>query len=412
MHLQPLNNTRHLLGPVTSNDIGVESTVNDDRYPIINPKKFGHFVIFNQTFKRAGTEHDVKRLIECAGKYGFLVQSFDDMTSEKFLETIDKCSKTATEHSVFAVCILAHGFIDNTVQVYDRNLNVNEVRQKMASCEGLYGKPKILIVQSYRGNEYRDTIPFPESPKTETDGTNYRYETDGVNVPAAADFILFWATVKGFVSYGLPKKGGIFIQALCQCMDEYGEKEDILQIFTRVNNKVSQNELAQMLQLKSTLRKSLYLPIPKGNKRILNEDTDEDTKEDNDPNFKNLPIIRKIPNFEDMYPIINPNKLGHFIIFNRTINRFGTKNDVKLLKESFTTFGFLVQSFDNFTSTNILETIDKCSKTAAEHSVFAVSFLLMGSWIIQLKLLMEKLMCSISGRKWRVLKISMGNPKF
>ncbi|XP_077291340.1 caspase-7-like [Arctopsyche grandis] len=243
----------------TDDDIGVESTVNDDRYPIINPKNFGHFVIFNQTFKRAGTEHDVKRLIECAGKYGFLVQSFDDMTSEEILETIDECSKTATEHSVFAVCILAHGFIDNRVQVIGGKLDINDVRKRMESSEGLYGKPKILIVQSCRGQESQDTVPVSETIEKDS-----KYETDGsnisCNVPAAADFILFWATVKGFVSYRLPKKGGIFIQALCQCMDEYGEKEDILQIFTRVNNKVSQNELAQMSQLKSTLRKSLRLP--------------------------------------------------------------------------------------------------------------------------------------------------------
>nr|4ZVP_B Chain B, Caspase-7 [Homo sapiens]4ZVP_D Chain D, Caspase-7 [Homo sapiens]4ZVQ_B Chain B, Caspase-7 [Homo sapiens]4ZVQ_D Chain D, Caspase-7 [Homo sapiens] len=72
-------------------------------------------------------------------------------------------------------------------------------------------------------------------PINDTDA-NPRYK-----IPVEADFLFAYSTVPGYVSMRSPGRGSWFVQALCSILEEHGKDLEIMQILTRVNDRVARH---------------------------------------------------------------------------------------------------------------------------------------------------------------------------
>ncbi|XP_077291050.1 caspase-7-like [Arctopsyche grandis] len=237
---------RELMPSLTLNS-QPELTVSDI-YPIKDPKMVGYFLIFNMTHERDGTELDVERLQSCWSHFGFSVQTFNDFNEKKILNTIDEYSKKNMNQSIFAVCILTHGDENSIKDGEKYSFDIKSVKRQMAINKELHDMPKMLIIESCRGPIYPDTFI---SPVYQKDGSNH--------ISIEADFLLFWATVKGYPAFRLPSEGTNFIQTICDCVEEFGDSLGLMEIFTKVNDRVSRKQVAQIPQLEYNWRRLMFL---------------------------------------------------------------------------------------------------------------------------------------------------------
>ena len=107
--------------------------------------------------------------------------------------------------------------------------------------------------------------------------------------PIKADFLYVHCTQPKFTSYRYPETGSIFIQYLCEVLEEHSNRDDFLSNMTRVNAKVTQHRVKkaknlekQCTSLQSTLTKKIRFKfqrpsllsddqVTKVNKRNLTE---------------------------------------------------------------------------------------------------------------------------------------------
>ena len=61
-----------------------------------------------------------------------------------------------------------------------------------------------------------------------------------MKIPTTSDFIFSWGTFHGFKSFRRPNHGSYYIQTLCQILDTYGFKHDLISNLTLVASVVAQ----------------------------------------------------------------------------------------------------------------------------------------------------------------------------
>lgn len=239
------------------------NNVNDDiieRYSIYDPKNMGYFLIINQKKfenkenvkleERLGTDFDVDRLKSCWQSFGFEVIVLENVPHNQIIPNIfTYIKKSKHSHSAFAVCILSHG--QNEIVYGSDSIPLQVTKIKDALCSNsdvLFCKPKLLIIQACRG-DYMMRSLFTKDIRT---------DAPIVISPEPADLLVFWATVANYVSYRDINKGSWFIETLCECLTEFGDQIHLSDLFTKVNNKLSQKKV-QISQFETTWRRTLQL---------------------------------------------------------------------------------------------------------------------------------------------------------
>ncbi|XP_069790473.1 caspase-8-like isoform X2 [Narcine bancroftii] len=238
-------------------------------------KPRGYCVIINNyAFQnmqiRQGTDKDAERLIEVFTWLGFQVEMEKDLSAEEMRKKVDEYSKKDHRlYDCFVCCILTHGKKGVMYGTDGENLAIREVTSSFSAsrCQSLQQKPKVFFIQACQGSELLQGIQIEE------DGVATELEEDAVSatrstIPDEADFLLGMATVEGYVSFRHKEEGTWYIQSLCENLEKYCPREDLLSILTIVNSDVSKkmgkNFKTQMPQPSYTLRKKLYFPVSKG----------------------------------------------------------------------------------------------------------------------------------------------------
>ncbi|XP_077290316.1 caspase-8-like [Arctopsyche grandis] len=233
-----------------------------EKYPILDSNDVGYFLIINQKIfesngeihfeERLGTDLDVQKLTLCWQAYGFTVKVLENLPHYRILPEISShIKRTSSSHSAFAVCILSHGQNDVVFGSDSKPVEVNRIKEVLCSYhEALICKPKLLIIQACRGEEMMKSV-F-------TKNSNIRTDSPLVILPEPADLLVFWATVANYVSYRDTLKGTWFIETLCNCMMNYGDKLHLSDVFTKVNSVLSEKKV-QISQFESTWRKIFQL---------------------------------------------------------------------------------------------------------------------------------------------------------
>uniref|UniRef100_A0A1B0GLN8 Caspase-8 n=1 Tax=Lutzomyia longipalpis TaxID=7200 RepID=A0A1B0GLN8_LUTLO len=242
--------------------------INEENYFQMNPDAMGYVVIVNEknfhrdplrivetSFlqrdleTRHGTEKDVESLRETFSALGFSVIVKDDLTSDEILTSLaEYVEKTASRSfSSLIIVMLSHGFEGS---IYGSNSIPVEIRRikEALYCEKLKDIPKILIIQACQNNDafLNGKLTIDAAP----------------SVDAAANLLVAFSTVEGFVSIRHTTEGTWFIQILCSKIRQLYKKEHFGDILTKVTCEVAaqigDGGQKMMPKYESTLLKNLY----------------------------------------------------------------------------------------------------------------------------------------------------------
>lgn len=215
--------------------------------------------------ERKGSEIDCRKLESLWQDFGFRVETHIDLTmNEIFRLPTDLQIRDLSSYDIFVLCIMSHGqkgcFYSSDSREIDIDHFVGEFADK---C--MVSKPKLFFIQACQGNQHNKGIPVcPEVPVQRKLEVDSRPQTE--IVPRYADIFQAVATVDNYVSYRDEQDGSLFISHLVKNISEYGNKEDIQAILTRVQNDVSKenaafdNKLYKQLPVsKSTLLRKVVL---------------------------------------------------------------------------------------------------------------------------------------------------------
>ncbi|MBZ3870357.1 Caspase-7 [Sciurus carolinensis] len=248
-----------------------------DRVPTyqynMNFEKVGKCIIINnKNFDkvtgmgvRNGTDKDAEALFKCFRSLGFDVTVYNDCSCAKMQDLLKRASEEDhSDSACFACILLSHGE-ENLIYGKDGVTPIKDLTAHFRGdrCKTLLEKPKLFFIQACRGTELDDGIQADSGPINDTDA-NPRYK-----IPVEADFLFAYSTVPGYYSWRNPGKGSWFVQALCSILDEHGKDLEIMQILTRVNDRVARhfesqsedprfNEKKQIPCVVSMLTKELY----------------------------------------------------------------------------------------------------------------------------------------------------------
>ncbi|XP_055104674.1 caspase-7 isoform X3 [Symphalangus syndactylus] len=220
-----------------------------DRVPTyqynMNFEKLGKCIIINnKNFDkvtgmgvRNGTDKDAEALFKCFRSLGFDVIVYNDCSCAKMQDLLKKASEEDhTNAACFACILLSHGE-ENVIYGKDGVTPIKDLTAHFRGdrCKTLLEKPKLFFIQACRGTELDDGIQADSGPINETDA-NPRYK-----IPVEADFLFAYSTVPGYYSWRSPGRGSWFVQALCSILEEHGKDLEIMQILTRVNDRVARH---------------------------------------------------------------------------------------------------------------------------------------------------------------------------
>ncbi|XP_039273780.1 caspase-3-like isoform X2 [Styela clava] len=252
-------------------------------------KARGCFLIFNHMYflphlgvnSRKGTHEDAKNLEKTAKKLGFeYVRIFDDLNVKDIRSWVARVSKADhSNYDCFAMAILTHGDEGDILYAHDEKYHLDDITEPfMASnCPTLARKPKMFFIQNEFSCDYSYKMPckkftqqiqlsnadfllFNSALLAEAcrgvmldDGAHTTGDTvdavinkvsnqaqqEAMIIPNAADFLLAFSTVPGYYAWRNQACGSWFIQALCKCLLEFGDRLELMQIMTRVNRMVA-----------------------------------------------------------------------------------------------------------------------------------------------------------------------------
>ncbi|KAG1943715.1 caspase-3a [Pimephales promelas] len=195
---------------------------------IINNKNFDRMTGMNQ---RNGTDVDAGNVMNVFRKLGYSVKVYNDQTVMQIKQVLTAVARDDHSRCASFVCVmLSHGD-EGVFYGTDGSLELKSLTSLFRGdrCPSLVGKPKLFFIQACRGTEL--------DPGVQTDSSS---SSDGpVRIPVEADFLYAYSTVPGYYSWRNTMTGSWFIQSLCEMLAKYGKELELMQIMTRVNNKVA-----------------------------------------------------------------------------------------------------------------------------------------------------------------------------
>ncbi|KAF4112001.1 hypothetical protein G5714_006796 [Onychostoma macrolepis] len=218
---------------------------------------------------RTGTDKDKDDLSRVFRRMHFEVEVQDDLTASDMKDVIRHfANRDHTRMGAFVCCVLSHGEKGTVLGVDGVEVEIRELTVPIAQCRTLASKPKLFFIQACQGNEGQNGVLTADAPENATEEDPYvedAYNPAAHSIPIEADMLIGMATVERYQSYRHTKDGSIYIQELCNQLENLcPRKEDILSILTKVNREVSLKSLRgrkQMPEPRYTLTKKLVLPM-------------------------------------------------------------------------------------------------------------------------------------------------------
>ncbi|XP_072113827.1 caspase-3b isoform X1 [Mobula birostris] len=211
----------------------------------MNYQHIGTCIIFNNKnfhpttgmTKRSGTDKDASNLMKTFKNLGFRTEILNDQTCEQMFKKLSNVAKSDHSQMAAFICIfLSHGE-EGLLYGTDGCEEIKHFTRIFRGdlCRTLIGKPKLFFIQACRGTEFDAGV---ETDGIETD-SNREMATSLQKIPIEADFLYAYSTAPGYYSWRNTANGSWFIQSLCDVLDNYGKKLELMQLLTRVNHKVA-----------------------------------------------------------------------------------------------------------------------------------------------------------------------------
>ncbi|XP_036407021.1 caspase-3-like [Megalops cyprinoides] len=179
---------------------------------------------------RSGTDTDAANILKTFRNLGYKTKVLNDLTVARIMEVLRSASQEDHSTSASFVCVLLSHGDEGVLYGTDGPVELNRLTSffKGDCCATLVGKPKLFFIQACRGSDMDDGV--------ETDSVE---DKSPKRIPVEADFLYAYSTAPGYYSWRNTINGSWFIQALCHMLDKYGKELEVMQIMTRVNNKVA-----------------------------------------------------------------------------------------------------------------------------------------------------------------------------
>uniref|UniRef100_A0A669EPP7 Caspase-3 n=1 Tax=Oreochromis niloticus TaxID=8128 RepID=A0A669EPP7_ORENI len=196
-------------------------------------------VINNKNFQpttgmstRDGTDVDAKNVENTFGKLGYKVKVHHDQTVAQMKKLMLDASKEDHKNNASFVCVLLSHGDEGVIYGTDGPERFDTLAKYFRGdcCAGLVGKPKLFFIQACRGTNLDDGV-------IETDSGGDEQTSE--KIPVEADFLYAYSTAPGYYSWRNTTYGSWFILTLCEMLECYSGKLDLMQIMTRVNYGVS-----------------------------------------------------------------------------------------------------------------------------------------------------------------------------
>ncbi|XP_068181127.1 caspase-3-like isoform X2 [Antennarius striatus] len=229
---------------------------------IINNKNFHRST---QMSPRSGTDVDAAKAMKTFSSLGYKIRFANDQTKAQMTQLLSTVSQEDHRDSAsFACVLLSHGD-EGVIYGTDGPEKFENLTKffKGDRCMSLVGKPKLFFIQACRGTALDDGVSI------ETDSVS---EQTSERIPVEADFLYAYSTAPGYYSWRNTANGSWFMQSVCEMLENYKGKLELMQIMTRVNRKValhfeSQSNLSgfggkrQIPCIVSMLTKDFYFPV-------------------------------------------------------------------------------------------------------------------------------------------------------
>ena len=215
-----------------------------------------HNNIFPQreNVERTGSYEDVWNVKSLFDNFNFRTLVYGNLTTSKMLKLLtDTSEKDFSRFDCFVCVILSHGSNDGIYGTDDEVIKVEEITKlfRRNGCPSLEGKPKIFLIQACHGFE-QDRVPIIGS-----DGEPIL----SPSLPGDADFLICVASAPGYQRYRQRKPGSWFISSVVDVFKECAEKQHLMDMMLRVNNRLAQfSKQMVYYQVCSLTRKVFFYP--------------------------------------------------------------------------------------------------------------------------------------------------------
>ncbi|XP_030594929.1 caspase-3-like [Archocentrus centrarchus] len=180
---------------------------------------------------RSGTDVDGANVAQTFLNLGYKIQVFNDQTVAQMNKLMLSASKQDHKNNASFVCVLLSHGDEGVIYGTDGPERLDTLIQcfKGHRCKSLVGKPKLFFIQACRGSTLDDGV-------IEVDAAT---EQSSEKIPVEADFLYAYSTAPGYYSWRNTANGSWFIQMLCEMLQLYSGRLELMQIMTRVNYGVS-----------------------------------------------------------------------------------------------------------------------------------------------------------------------------
>ncbi|XP_044753965.1 caspase-1-like [Coccinella septempunctata] len=222
-------------------EVVISKTRKFDEYYSMNYPRKGYLLIFahsefifgNLTDRYA--ELDVISMTKTFSKLDFDIMPYRDCTLNEIKSIMKKVSSmNFNEYACFAIAVSSHG---NFHQIASKDTNYDPAEvfyEPIKEIKTLFAKPKIFFIGACRGSKIDQGITLL-SP-VQTDGGHL----EEYRLPKAADFLIIYATVQGYIAYSNDRVGSHFFKYLTETLIEYID-HDLLTILIFANQNMAMN---------------------------------------------------------------------------------------------------------------------------------------------------------------------------
>ncbi|NXK46791.1 CASP1 protein, partial [Chauna torquata] len=229
---------------------------------------------FEHLSQRNGAEVDVKEMTKLLEGLGYRVDFHENLTSQEMATVMKKFAghkDHLTSDSTFLV-FMSHGCRTGLCGIKSRNettdiLSLNTIYENFNSkrCRALMGKPKVVIIQSCRGDNVGSVLvcdsTIPEMPTLSSDSMIAAgLEDDKIReVHLESDFATLYSSTPDTVSWRSPTTGSLFIQSLVKQFRNHAFNSDLQEMFRKVQYSFENFPQQLPTQERTTMLKKFYL---------------------------------------------------------------------------------------------------------------------------------------------------------
>ena len=209
--------------------------------------------------ERHGTDKDADALRKTLGNFGFdPILIVPDPSKAAIDDALENLAEDDHKNSdCIFVAVLSHGD-KGEISAKDEDYAESDLWTPFLAdkCKSLVGKPKIFVIQACRGDAADKGLVVLDQAKP-GGAVKKVVASTATTIPVHADFLIARATPSGYPSMRNTDSGSYFIQAFCNVLNKYGEKDDLVSILTKVNRRVAQEDMRVEVEGKVEDRKQI-----------------------------------------------------------------------------------------------------------------------------------------------------------